>query len=109
MPIYEYHCEFCNHEFEVMQKIKAIPVKICPKCSHESVKRLVSAAGFQLKGTGWYVTDFKNKDQSKQQNAAQETKKTTDTNAPTGKAKEASTETKQSVKKESTGPTKTEN
>lgn len=61
MPIYEYQCKICHHHFDVMQKISEAPVTQCPKCSEHSVIKLVSAAGFQLKGTGWYATDFKNK------------------------------------------------
>lgn len=60
MPIYEYECTSCHHQFESLQKVNADPITICPKCSQETVKRLFSAAGFQLKGTGWYATDFKN-------------------------------------------------
>lgn len=62
MPIYEYQCAGCNHHFDVIQKINDDPVKTCPKCTEDKVIRLVSAAGFQLKGTGWYATDFKTKD-----------------------------------------------
>ncbi|KTD20676.1 FmdB family zinc ribbon protein [Legionella londiniensis] len=62
MPIYEYQCASCLHKFELMQKIHDDPVKKCPICFEDQAQRLVSAAGFQLKGTGWYVTDFKNKD-----------------------------------------------
>ncbi|KGP64396.1 hypothetical protein EP47_11525 [Legionella norrlandica] len=61
MPIYEYQCTSCHHHFDLMQKITDEPVKQCPKCYENSVVKLVSAAGFQLKGTGWYATDFKNK------------------------------------------------
>ncbi len=59
MPIYEYQCESCGHQFEKLQKISDDPVKICPECGNSAVKQLVSAAGFQLRGSGWYVTDFK--------------------------------------------------
>ncbi len=62
MPIYEYLCEACKHHFDMLQKIHEEPVKICPKCGKNKTRRLVSAAAFQLKGDGWYVTDFKNKD-----------------------------------------------
>lgn len=62
MPIYEYECKKCHHQFDLMQKISDTPVKQCPKCFEETAVRLVSAAGFQLKGTGWYATDFKNKE-----------------------------------------------
>lgn len=61
MPIYEYQCASCHHHFEIMQKISDQPVHQCPKCYQDKAERIVSAAGFQLKGTGWYATDFKNK------------------------------------------------
>lgn len=61
MPIYEYECTSCHHHFDMMQKINDAPAKQCPQCFEETVIRLVSAAGFQLKGSGWYATDFKNK------------------------------------------------
>ncbi|MCL9684301.1 FmdB family zinc ribbon protein [Legionella maioricensis] len=61
MPIYEYECTSCHHHFDLIQKVTAEPVKQCPVCFNNSVVKLVSAAGFQLKGTGWYATDFKTK------------------------------------------------
>ena len=61
MPIYEYQCKECDHKFEKLQKISDEPLKDCPNCHRPSLVKLVSAAGFQLKGTGWYVTDFKDK------------------------------------------------
>jgi putative FmdB family regulatory protein len=61
MPIYEYECGECGHKLEVLQRISDPLLTICPSCSQEGLKKLVSAAGFQLKGTGWYETDFKNK------------------------------------------------
>lgn len=61
MPIYEYQCTSCHHHFDLMQKISDKPATQCPKCYEQSLVKLVSAAGFQLKGTGWYATDFKNK------------------------------------------------
>ncbi|MFJ1267721.1 FmdB family zinc ribbon protein [Legionella lytica] len=61
MPIYEYQCTNCHHHFDLMQKISDEPVKQCPECEKDTVIKLISAAGFQLKGTGWYATDFKNK------------------------------------------------
>lgn len=66
MPIYEYQCSSCHHQFDLLQKVGDEPVKLCPKCSKETAVRLVSAAGFQLKGSGWYATDFKNKGKPKQ-------------------------------------------
>lgn len=64
MPIYEYECTGCHHTFDLLQKLNDAPVKTCPKCSKDQAVRLVSAAGFQLKGTGWYATDFKDKGKS---------------------------------------------
>ena len=61
MPIYEYQCNQCHHTFDLIQKVNDEPVKIYPECDQNTVVRLVSAAGFQLKGTGWYETDFKHK------------------------------------------------
>ena len=61
MPIYEYKCNNCGHEYELIQKMSDSPVTECEACHQDSAVRLVSAAGFQLKGTGWYETDFKNK------------------------------------------------
>lgn len=65
MPIYEYQCQHCHHCFELIQKMSDAPETLCPQCHHQEAKRLVSAAGFQLKGTGWYVTDFKDKGKPK--------------------------------------------
>ena len=59
MPIYEYRCENCGHELEALQKISDDPLKLCPVCDDESLKKRVSAAAFRLKGGGWYETDFK--------------------------------------------------
>ena len=61
MPIYEYQCTNCHHHFDLMQKISDEPVTQCPQCDNKTVIKLISAAGFQLKGSGWYATDFKNK------------------------------------------------
>lgn len=59
MPFYEYRCENCGHEMEVLQKISDAPLVDCPQCSQPALKKLVSAAAFRLKGSGWYETDFK--------------------------------------------------
>lgn len=65
MPIYEYQCQDCHHRFEEIQKMSDAPITLCPNCNKHQVQRLISAAGFQLKGTGWYVTDFKDKGKPK--------------------------------------------
>ena len=59
MPIYEYRCENCGHELEVIQKVSEDPLRRCPDCETDSLVKKVSAAGFRLKGGGWYETDFK--------------------------------------------------
>jgi len=60
MPIYEYYCEVCKSNFELIQKISDKPAKKCIKCNKSTkVVKLVSAPGFRLKGGGWYETDFK--------------------------------------------------
>ncbi|NOY72013.1 MAG: zinc ribbon domain-containing protein [Gammaproteobacteria bacterium] len=61
MPIYEYRCESCHYDFEKLQKMSDPELTECPECGKSSLKKLVSAAGFRLKGSGWYETDFKNK------------------------------------------------
>ena len=60
MPIYEYRCNSCGHELESLQKITEAPLTECPACHAAALTKKVSAAGFQLKGSGWYVTDFRN-------------------------------------------------
>lgn len=59
MPIYEYACTECEHKLEVLQKMNDQPLKKCPTCGQNTLKKLISAAAFHLKGTGWYETDFK--------------------------------------------------
>ncbi len=65
MPIYEYQCQRCGHELEAMQKMSEEPLKVCPECGESALQKLISAAGFQLKGSGWYVTDFRDKGKKK--------------------------------------------
>ena len=60
MPIYEYRCSACGHELEALQKLRDAPLTVCPSCGKPELRKQVSAAGFQLKGSGWYVTDFRN-------------------------------------------------
>jgi putative FmdB family regulatory protein len=59
MPIYEYRCAACGHELEKLQRLGDAPLTVCPDCGEGELRRLVSAAGFRLKGGGWYETDFK--------------------------------------------------
>ncbi len=59
MPIYEYRCQACGHELEALQKVSDAPLKDCPECGKPALEKKISAAGFRLKGGGWYETDFK--------------------------------------------------
>ncbi len=61
MPIYQYNCQSCGHQLEALQKITEDPLIDCPECGASALKKGVTAAAFRLKGTGWYETDFKNK------------------------------------------------
>lgn len=59
MPFYEYRCDACGHQLEVMQKMSDAPLSDCPACEKPGLTKLVSATAFRLKGSGWYETDFK--------------------------------------------------
>jgi putative FmdB family regulatory protein len=61
MPIYEYQCKACGHVFSQLQKMSDAPLADCPVCHKAELQKLVSASSFQLKGSGWYATDFKSK------------------------------------------------
>ena len=87
MPIYEYRCAACGHQEEHLQKVSEAPLTVCPACGKPQYRKQLSAAGFQLKGTGWYATDFK---------------------GGTKKSAETKTETKTDTKTDSKSDTKTE-
>jgi putative FmdB family regulatory protein len=59
MPIYEYRCNACGHKLESLQRLSDAPLVTCPACGKDALAKQLSAAGFQLKGSGWYATDFK--------------------------------------------------
>ena len=65
MPIYEYRCESCGHELDALQKLSDGPLQDCPDCQAPSLRRLISAPSFRLKGDGWYETDFKSDKETK--------------------------------------------
>ena len=96
MPIYEYRCKECEHEVEALQKLSDAPLVTCPACGKPALQKLVSAAGFQLKGSGWYVTDFrggaggaKKKETEKTDTPASDTAKTETKSETTTKAETA--------------------
>jgi len=59
MPIYAYKCESCGHAKDVLQKMSDAPLSVCPSCGADAFRKQLTAAGFQLKGSGWYATDFR--------------------------------------------------
>ena len=69
MPIYEYRCTDCDHKLEALQRFSDAPLRTCPACGKETLTKLVSAAGFQLKGSGWYQTDFRGSGSGKKPDA----------------------------------------
>ena len=98
MPIYEYKCDKCDHQFEILQKINDVPAKTCPKCNADRLRKLVSAAAFKLKGTGWYETDFKNK-KPKTDKAADKKNKNGPKKTMEGKTSESKTNSRDSSNK----------
>ena len=66
MPIYHYRCEACEHDLEALQKVNDAPLARCPQCGEDRLRKQLTAAGFRLKGSGWYETDFKGKKPGKE-------------------------------------------
>ena len=100
MPIYEYRCSACGNELEALQKLSDPPLKECPACHADALVKLVTAAGFQLKGSGWYATDFKGSGKP----AAKKDGESASASKGDGKeaASESKSETKSETKTEST-------
>ena len=98
MPIYEYRCSACGFEEEYLQKVGAALLTDCPECGKATFAKKLSAAGFQLKGSGWYATDFKNSG-SKAKDTKSDSKSETKT--------DTKTETKSDTKAETKSETKT--
>jgi putative FmdB family regulatory protein len=85
MPLYEYRCEACGHQFEVIQKFSDEPIAVCPKCGSGPVAKLLSSPAFQFKGTGWYITDYARKGTSEGKESKEK---------PATESKESKTESK---------------
>jgi putative FmdB family regulatory protein len=116
MPTYEYHCDACGNDFEEFQSIKAAPIKKCPKCGKNKVRRLISSgAGVIFKGSGFYITDYRSEGYQKDAKAASGEsgggEKKADTPAESKPAAETKTETKAEAKPATPppAPPKTEN
>lgn len=99
MPIYEYRCSACGQEHEALQKVTEPPLTECPSCGRPGLQKLLTAAGFHLKGSGWYATDFKGGAKKPEEKKPADTK----TDSKTAKT-DSKTDTKASPKSE----TKTE-
>lgn len=95
MPIYEYRCSVCGQEHEVLQKVTEPPLTECPSCGKPGLQKLLTAAGFQLKGSGWYATDFKGGAKKPEEKKPADTK----TDSKTAKT-DSKTDTKASPKSE---------
>lgn len=94
MPIYEYECQACGYRHEALQKVSDDPLTECPSCHKNELKKLVSAAGFRLSGSGWYETDFKS---SNKKNLSQ--KDSEKTKKESNKSKNDTSSKKSDVKK----------
>lgn len=101
MPIYEYECEKCKHQFELIQKFSDMPVKECPVCQG-TVRKIISSPGIMFKGSGWYVTDYSNK--MKNPESGEKTK-TVDKDKPPTEKKEPPKETPSTSTPSGTNPT----
>ena len=105
MPIYEYRCSACGQEHEVLQKVTEPPLTECPSCGKAGMQKLLTAAGFQLKGSGWYATDFKGGAKKPEEKKPADAKGDSKTDAkPADTKTDAKTDTKPGPKSE----TKTE-
>lgn len=93
MPIYEFQCQSCGTEVEVLQKISDAPLTDCEACGKPDMKKMVSAAAFRLSGTGWYETDFKSGDK-KNLSAKNDNKKDAKTNNTKAESKKSDSATK---------------
>ena len=94
MPIYEYRCSACGQEHEVLQKVSEPPLTECPSCGRPGMQKLLTAPGFQLKGSGWYATDFKGATKKSDDQKPAETKTETKTDTKTDTKPETKTKTK---------------
>jgi len=100
MPIYEYRCADCGFQNEYLQKVSEPPMTLCPSCGKETFRKLLTAAGFQLKGSGWYATDFKNSGKGASKSTPAEGAKAEGEKSEGGAGGEAKPESKPEAKSE---------
>jgi len=108
MPIYEYRCTACGHQQEFLQKVSDAPVTVCTKCGEPSFSKMVTAAGFQLKGSGWYATDFRNSGAKPAAKTGGTDKSDTKTDAKAGAKSDTKSDTKSDVKSDTKPDKKSE-
>ena len=89
MPIYEYHCAACGQRHDALQKVSDAPLTDCPHCGAAALSKALTAAGFQLKGSGWYVTDFKGGQKHAKPDQAADKPASTPADAPASPAESA--------------------
>jgi putative FmdB family regulatory protein len=93
MPIYEYQCDQCGHQFDAIQKFSDAPLEDCPVCEKSALRKKISAPSFRLSGSGWYETDFKS-DKEKKRNLAGDQQNTSKSNTENSTSTESKTESK---------------
>jgi len=111
MPIYEYRCSACGHQEDHLQRVTEAPLTKCPACGKKKFEKQLTSAGFHLKGSGWYATDFKGgkKPDVAKPEAKAESKTETKTESKTETKSETKTETKTEAKAEKKTPASTTN
>jgi putative FmdB family regulatory protein len=107
MPIYEYRCAACGHQEDHLQKLSEAPLSKCPACGKRKYRKQLTAAGFQLKGSGWYASDFKGG--KKETEAKPDAKPEAKADAKTESKTETKTDTKTETKPEKKTPASTAN
>ena len=107
MPIYAYKCAECGHQMDVIRKVSDPPLTDCPSCGKSALVKQVTAAGFQLKGAGWYVTDFRDQGSAKKKDEAKTADKAA-TEQPADAKAETKSDTKADGGTDSKSVTKTE-
>ena len=107
MPIYAYKCAECGHQMDVIRKVSDPPLTDCPNCGKSALVKQVTAAGFQLKGAGWYVTDFRDQGANKKKDAAKPDEKPATEQSADSKA-ETKSDTKADTGTDSKSATKPE-
>jgi len=105
MPIYAYKCAECSHELDVIRKVSDPPLTECPNCGKPALVKQITAAGFHLKGGGWYVTDFRDGGSGKKKDAGKPDEKAKTEQAADSSA-EAKADTKGDTKRDTEGDTK---